>query len=82
MTISSAKIDQYGAFGDPSLPGTNGRIETDSHADTCCAGSNCVVVEFTNHVINVYPYHKDLGKMKSVPIASVATLAMDLNGQE
>ena len=80
--ISSAEIDQYGAFGDALLPGTNGRLEPDSHADTCCAGSNCVVLEFTNYVIDVYPYHKDLGKMKSVPIALVATLATDSNGKE
>ena len=31
-------------------------------------------------MLSTYTYHKDLGKMKSVPIASVATLATDLNG--
>ena len=81
-TISSAKIDQVGAFGVPSVPGSNGRLETGSHADTCCAGNNCVVIEFTNHVVDVYPYHKDLGKMASVPIATVATLVTDVDGQE
>ena len=28
------------------MPGSNGRLETDSHADTCRAGNNCVVLEF------------------------------------
>ena len=64
------------------MPGSNGRLETDSHADTCCAGNNCVVLEFTNNVIDVYPYHKDLGQMASVPIASMATLVTDVDGQE
>ncbi len=64
------------------MPGSNGRLETDSHADTCCAGSNCVVLEFTNSVVDVFPYHKDLGKMASVPIATVATLVTDKEGQQ
>ena len=54
----------------------------DSHADTCCAGGNCVVLEFTNSVVDVHPYHKDLGMMKSVPIATVATLVTDAAGQQ
>ena len=61
------------------MPGSNGRLET---ADTCCAGSNCVVLEFTNHVVDVNPYHKDLGKMTLVPIALVAMLVTDKNGEE
>ena len=64
------------------MPGSSGRLETDSHADTCCAGSNCVVLEFTNSVVDVFPYHKDLGKMASVPIATVATLVTDKEGQQ
>ena len=63
-------------------PGTVDRVETDSHADTTCAGSNCVVLKFTNHVIDVFPVCDKLGPMKLVPIASVATLATDVNGEE
>ena len=63
-------------------PGTVGRVETDGHADTTCAGCNCVVLEFTNHVIDVFPFCDKLGPMKSVPIASVATLATDAHGEE
>ena len=64
------------------MPGTIGRIESDSHADTCCAGRNCVVLSFTNQVIDVYAFCQELGPMKSVPIASVATLATDKDGRE
>ena len=64
------------------MPGTVGRIESDRHADTCCAGRNCVVLSFTNQVIDVYAFCQELGPMKSVPIASVATLATDENGTE
>ena len=64
------------------MPGTIGRIESDSHADTCCAGRNCVVLSFTNQVIDVYAFCQELGPMTSVPIASVATLATDKDGRE
>jgi hypothetical protein len=28
-------------------------VELDSHADTCCAGSNCAVIEVTERKCNV-----------------------------
>ena len=64
------------------MPGVSGRLECDSHADTTCAGKNCVVLKFTNHVIDVYGFHDSLGALKSIPIASVATLAIDSKGKE
>jgi len=64
------------------LPGVNGRIECDSHADTSCAGKNCVVLSYTNQVIDVFGFHDSLGALKAIPIASVATLATDTNGNE
>ena len=77
-----ADIDRYGVFNGFSSPGAYGNLECDSHADTCCAGRNCVVLEYTNQIIDVYGFHRDLGAMKSVPIASVATVATDVNGHD
>ena len=44
----------------------------DSHADTCVAGSNCVVLEFTGRHATVEAYSPDYPS-KQVPIATVAT---------
>ena len=49
-----------------------GRCEMDSHADTCVAGSNCVVLEYTGRVAAVEAYSPDYPS-KQVPIATVAT---------
>ena len=51
-------------------------------ADTCCASRNCVVLSFTNQVIDAYAFCQELGPMKSVPIALVVTLATDKDGRE
>jgi hypothetical protein len=49
-----------------------GRCEMDSHADTCVAGSNCVILEYTGRTAEVEPYSPDYPS-KQVPIATVAT---------
>ncbi len=38
---------------------TTGPVELDSHADTCCAGSNCVVIEHTGKVCNVVGFNRN-----------------------
>jgi hypothetical protein len=35
---------------------SSGRCEMDSHADTCVAGSNCVVLEYTGRSAEVEAY--------------------------
>lgn len=64
------------------MPDTTGRVESKSHANTLCACRNCIVLEFTNHGIYVYPFCDKLSLMKLVPIALVATPASDINGEE
>ena len=49
-----------------------GRCEMDSHADTCVAGNNCTVLEFTGRHATVEAYSPDYPS-KEVPIATVAT---------
>ena len=50
----------------------SGRCKMDSHADTCVAGSNCVVLEFTGRTAEVEAYSPDYPS-KQIPIATVAT---------
>ncbi|KAI2510326.1 hypothetical protein MHU86_4050 [Fragilaria crotonensis] len=49
-----------------------GRCEMDSHADTCVAGGNCVVLEYSGRNATVEAYSPDYPS-KTVPIATVAT---------
>ena len=51
----------------------------DSHADTCCAGANCVRIGDTNHVVRVYPFHQDCEPIQNVPVTSVVTAWDDPN---
>jgi hypothetical protein len=44
----------------------------ESHADTCVAGSNCIVLEFTGRNATVEAYSPDYPS-KEIPIATVAT---------
>ena len=41
-----------------------------------------MVLSFTNHVIDVYGFHPTLGNLPSIPIATVAMVAMDSMGNE
>jgi hypothetical protein len=45
-------------------------MELDSHADTCCAGSNCAVVEYTGKVCNVIGFNRDTlnDELKGIPV--------------
>ena len=54
--------------------------ESFSHANTTCAGKNCVVLSYSNHVIDAFGFYLSLGT--SISIATVATVAVDLMGQE
>jgi len=52
-----------------------GPMELDSHTDTCCAGSNCVVLEYTNKSCNVIGFNRDNTKdeLVNIPIIKAAT---------
>ena len=64
--------DIYAANQEVEHEGRNGRCEMDSHADTCVAGNNCTVLEFTGRHATVEAYSPDYPS-KQVPIATVAT---------
>jgi len=50
-----------------------GQCKMDSHADTCCLGSNFVPIYFTGKVCDVAPFLSDLPKQEGVQICSGAT---------
>ena len=50
-----------------------GRLELDSHADTCVAGATWKVMEYTGVVCNVYPYSGCYKPLKQVPVVEVGT---------
>jgi hypothetical protein len=57
----------------------SGMCELDSHADTCVAGANCVILEETNQLVNVSAFSEHLDTMKNVPIVTMATAYNDPN---
>jgi hypothetical protein len=56
-----------------SLPGTVALCEMDSHADTCVAGPNFRISEYTGEHCDVTPYSYDYKPMKNVPIVNAST---------
>ena len=51
-----------------------GRMELDTHADTCVAGSNTVVLDLTGKVASVSSFcDSEFQALEDVPIATVAT---------
>ena len=58
------------------------RCELDSHADTCVAGANTLLIAHDNRLVSVHPFSSDYAPMKDVIIGSVATLWEDpMTGQ-
>ncbi len=55
----------------------HGTCELDSHADTSVAGPNCVVLEFTEQVVNVSAFSEQLETMENIPIVTAATAIDD-----
>lgn len=54
--------------------GNDGRVELDTHVDTCIAGSNAVVIDFTGKHVAVSPICKTaFDAIQDIPIATVAT---------
>jgi hypothetical protein len=51
-----------------------GRLELDTHADTCVAGANTVVLDLTGKHVSVTPFCEDEHELiTEIPIATVAT---------
>lgn len=54
--------------------GSEGRMELDTHADTCVAGNNTVVLDLTGKVVSVSPFcESEFKALEDIPVATVAT---------
>jgi hypothetical protein len=48
-------------------------VELDTHADTCVAGKNFIVLSFTGRECDVYPYSQQYEVVQNIPIVLAAT---------
>jgi hypothetical protein len=71
--IASSKLDRSDELS---------RFELDSHADTCCFGSNCIFFNQSNVTVDVTPFLKGLGKAENVLTGSCAVAYDDLETGE
>ena len=53
------------------LPDQEGRAELDSHADTCCGGSNTVLLEETGRKVTVRSFTPEHDSLDGIPILMV-----------
>ena len=60
-------------------PNTWAKNECDSNADTCCLGTNFVVLNYTRRTADVYTYDKSIEPLQNVPIVTGATAYDDPN---
>jgi hypothetical protein len=60
-----------------TLPGFISRNEMDTHADTCCAGSNWSVLEYTGQLCEVTPFLSSYEPVTEIPIARCCTVWTD-----
>ena len=56
-----------------SPPGTTANNESDTNADTCCLGTNFLVLQYTRRTADVYPYDTSYQPTTQVPIVTGAT---------
>ena len=66
----------------PPPPNVRAANECDSNADTCCAGTNFVVLQHTSRSADVYPYDSSYQPITNVPIVSAATAWTNPNTNE
>ena len=52
---------------------THAKCELDSHADTCVAGPNCIILEYTDQLVNVSAFTDIHETFNDVPIVTAAT---------
>jgi len=55
------------------MKGGHEQTDLDSHADTCVAGSNCILGEETGETANVYTFTNERKPLMSIPIGTCYT---------
>jgi hypothetical protein len=75
--VSQRHIASYKTKIDEPAPGTRCNNEADTNADTCCLGSNFMILNMTSRTADVYPYDDSYEPIANVPIVSGATAWTD-----
>ena len=65
-----------------NVPGVQARCELDSHADTCVAGPNFSIDEYTGESCDVAPYSNEYKPISDVPIVNASTAYTNTNTGE
>jgi hypothetical protein len=65
------------ASGEGSLLNT----DLNSHADSCVAGANCLMLEESGRKAKVSTFHPNARSFQDIPIVTAATLYQDRNGR-
>ena len=71
-----------GRIANPTTPGRIARNELDSHADTCCAGSNSTPMLYTGEHCKVSPFLSTYDVVQEIPIARCCTVWNPYEGKE
>ena len=80
-TVKRCMQESNSKLNEP-LPGTMGKNECDTNADTCCLGTNFTVLKLTPRCADVYPYDKSYNPLYNIPIVTGATAYDDdVSGQ-
>ena len=77
VVISSQKSTNSSSNINQPQPGVVARNEMDSNADTCCLGTNFVILKITQRTADVYPYDSSYEPLHNVPIVTGATVYTD-----
>ena len=62
------------AIPNDTEPGFVARNEMDTHADTCCAGANWSLMEYTGEVCEVSPFLSSYDPTQEIPVARCCTV--------
>ena len=78
-SLKEGKRIKERAFVKSTGPTTQMFCELDSHADTCVAGDNTLLISENNTTCNVNGYCSELATLKDIPLGTVATAWEDPN---
>jgi hypothetical protein len=73
-SVKESRLSYGESVPNNTVMGTIGRNEMDTHADTCCAGANWQLLDFTNEVCEVTPFLDSYELVKEVMVARCGTV--------
>eukprot|EP00978_Attheya_sp_CCMP212_P046346 scaffold386257_cov35-Attheya_sp.AAC.1 len=69
QTVQHIKTSRPGNIKNlEAVPNTKAKNECDTNADTCCLGTNFVILEYMMRTADVYAYDKSIKPIENIPI--------------